>query len=84
MRAVEPQRFFRLESLPGEEAQVDFGSGPRLPDGNGHFHKSSIFRIVLSYSRKAYSEGVRHQDTETFIRCLENAFRYFGGVTQSW
>jgi transposase len=83
LRAVEPQRFYRLESLPGEEAQVDFGSGPRLPDGNGHFHKSSIFRIVLSYSRKAYSEGVRHQDSETFIRCLENAFRYFGGVTQT-
>jgi transposase len=83
LRAAQPQRFYRLESLPGEEAQVDFGSGPRLSDGTGHFHKSSIFRIVLSYSRKAYSEAVRHQDSETFIRCLENAFRYFGGVTQT-
>jgi hypothetical protein len=36
---------------------------------------------VLSHSRKAYSEVVWRQDTETFIRCLENAFRHFGGVT---
>jgi len=83
LRAAEPQRFLRLESLPGEEAQVDFGSGPRLPDGAGGWRKSSVFRVVLSYSRKAYSEGVLHQDTETFLRCLENAFRYFGGVPQT-
>jgi len=39
-----------------------------------------VFRIVLSYSRKAYSEVVLRQTTEDFIRCLENAFRHFGGV----
>ena len=39
-----------------------------------------IFRIVLSYSRKAYSEAVWRQSTEAFISCLENAFRHFGGV----
>jgi hypothetical protein len=38
---------------------------------------------VLGYSRKGYSEVVWHQDTETFIRCVENAFRHFGGVTAS-
>jgi len=81
LRGHNPKRFHRLESLPGEEAQVDFGSGPRIPQPDGRWRKSSIFRIVLSHSRKAYSEAVYHQDTETFIRCLENAFRYFGGVT---
>jgi len=35
---------------------------------------------VLSYSRKGYSEAVMRQDTETFLRCLENAVRYFGGT----
>ncbi len=35
------------------------------------------------YSRTAYSEAVWYQTTETFIRCLENAFRYFGGVTKT-
>jgi hypothetical protein len=37
---------------------------------------------VLSHSRKGYTEAVLRQDTETFLRCLENAFRHFGGV--SW
>jgi len=41
------------------------------------------FRIVLSHSRKAYSEVVWRQTTESFIRCLENAFRYFGGVPKT-
>ena len=35
---------------------------------------------MLSYSRKAYSEAVWRQSTESFITCLENAFRHFGGV----
>jgi transposase len=35
---------------------------------------------VLSHSRKGYSEAVWQQTTENFIRCLENAFRAFGGV----
>lgn len=82
-RRAEPQRFFRMESAPGEEAQVDFGSGPSVFDSQGRRHHTSVFRIVLSHSRKAYSEAVRHQDTETFLRCLENAFRHFGGVTQT-
>ena len=36
---------------------------------------------MLSHSRKGYSEVVWQQTTENFIRCLENSFRYFGGVT---
>ncbi len=83
LRQIDPQRFYRLECLPGEEAQVDFGSGPSVPDVQGRLRKTWIFRIVLSYSRKAYSEAVRHQDTESFLRCLENAFRYFGGVPET-
>ena len=35
--------------------------------------------MVLSYSRKAYSGAVSRQDTETFLRCLENGLRGFGG-----
>jgi hypothetical protein len=38
--------------------------------------------MVLSYSRKAYSEVVWRQTTDEFLRCLENAFWYFGGVPQ--
>jgi len=39
-----------------------------------------VVRVVLSFSRKAYSEAFFRQDTEQFIRGLENAWRAFGGV----
>src|SRR5262249_42020878 len=42
--------------------------------------RTHVFRIVLSHSRKAYSEAVYRQTTEEFVRCLENAFWHFGGV----
>jgi len=82
-KGAHPQRIWRMETLPGEEAQVDFGTGAWIQGTDGRKRRSWIFRIVLSCSRKAYSEAVFRQDTETFIRCLENAFRYFGGVTHT-
>ena len=80
---TKPQQVFRIEVAPGEEVQVDFGVGAPLLDREGHKRKTWVFRMVLSYSRKAYSEAVLRQDTETFLRCLENAFRSFGGVTRT-
>jgi transposase len=50
---------------------------------NGKRRRPHLFRIVLSHSRKGYSEVVWRQTTENFIRCLENAFRYFGGVPKT-
>jgi transposase len=72
--------FRRLETEPGEEAQVDFGSGALVIAPDGQQRRPWIFRIVLSHSRKAYSEAVWRQTTESFLQCLENAFHYFGGV----
>ncbi|HEX2697333.1 MAG TPA: IS21 family transposase [Anaerolineales bacterium] len=77
-----PQQVWRIEVQPAEEVQVDFGAGAPLITPEGR-RRTWIFRVVLSYSRKAYSEAVRRQNTETFLRCLENAFRYFGGVPQT-
>lgn len=74
--------FRRLECLAGEEAQVDFGTGAWVASANGKRRKTHVFRIVLSHSRKAYSEVVYRQTTEAFLRCLENAFLYFGGVSK--
>jgi transposase len=79
-RQVDPERFWRFESPPGEEAQIDFGRGAPIRTTEGRFQKTWVFRIVLSHSRKGYSEAVLRQTTDAFIRCLENAFRYFGGV----
>jgi transposase len=70
----------RFESEPGEEAQVDFGTGAPLVGADGKRRKTYVFRIVLSHSRKAYSEAVTRQTTDNFIRCIENAFHHFGGV----
>ena len=79
LRRTDPQLVYRIEVEPGEEVQVDFGSGPTLLQSDGKKRKSWIFRLVLSYSRKAYSQAVLRQDTETFLRCIEAAFREFGG-----
>jgi transposase len=85
VRRLAPQQelpFRRLECSPGEEAQVDFGKGAPFLDADGRRRRPHVFRIVLSFSRKAYSEVVRRQTTEAFLRCLENAFWHFGGVPQ--
>jgi transposase len=80
LRQKVPLPFRRLETEPAEEAQVDFGTGAPVRMSDGKVRRPWIFRIVLSYSRKAYSEVVWRQTLEAFIACLENAFRHFGGV----
>jgi transposase len=79
----QPLPFRRLEVLPGEQAQVDFGTGAPILRADGKRRRCYVFRVVLSFSRKAYSEVVYHQTTENFLRCLENAFWSFGGVPQT-
>jgi transposase len=76
----QPLPFRRLECAAGEEAQVDFGTGIPIVQPGGKRRRTHVFRIILSHSRKGYSEAVYRQTTEEFIRCLENAFAHFGGV----
>jgi transposase len=77
----------RMECAAGEEAQVDFGKGAWIVEADGkgktRRRRSWVFRIVLSHSRKGYSEAVLRQTTDEFLRCLENAFAHFGGVTKT-
>ncbi|MBX7135136.1 MAG: IS21 family transposase, partial [Fimbriimonadaceae bacterium] len=75
--------FRRMEVAPGDEVQVDFGQGAWIVDGEGKKRRPHLFRMVLSHSRKAYSEVVLQQTTDAFLQCLENAFRHFGGVTRT-
>ena len=75
--------FRRLECAAGEEAQVDFGSGAPVLSSDGKRRKTHVFRIVLSHSRKAYSEATFTQTTNDFLGALENAFRHFGGVPRT-
>jgi transposase len=80
LKARQPQRVWRIECQPGEEMQVDFGLGAPIEQDDGKTRRSWVLRVVLSYSRKAYSEAVMRQDTESFLRCLENGLRHFGGA----
>jgi transposase len=79
----QPLPFRRIECAAGEEAQVDFGSGIPITLADGKRRRTHVFRIVLSHSRKGYSEAVYQQTTEEFIRCLENSFWHFGGVPKT-
>lgn len=78
-----PQPFRRMECAPGAEAQVDFGTGAAVIQPDGQRRRPHVFRIILSHSRKGYSEVVWKQTTEDFIRALENAFWHFGGVPKT-
>ena len=75
--------FRRMEVLPGTECQVDYGTGAWIVGADGKRRKTHLFRVVLSCSRKAYSEVSFTQETECFLRALENAFRHFGGVPET-
>lgn len=76
------KRVYRMECEPGQEAQIDYGT-LYLPIGDGRKKKKvHVLVVTLSHSRKAYVEAVLHQDSERFLRCLENAFRHFGGVPE--
>lgn len=78
-----PQLVRRMEVAAGAESQVDFGVGAWITTADGKRRRSWVFRIVLSHSRKAYSEAVFHQNAESFIGALENSFRYFGGTPKT-
>lgn len=74
--------FVRIQTLPGEEAQVDFGYVGLTVDNNCKKRKTWVFNMRLSYSRLDYYQKVYDQRVETFIQCHEGAFRYFGGVPE--
>jgi transposase len=83
LRNASPLPFRRMECEPGDEAQIDFGKGAPIVTPNGKRTHPHLFRMVLSHSRKAYSEVVPRQTTESFLRCIENAFWHFGGATKT-
>jgi len=80
LRDTNPLPFRRMETLPGEEAQIDFGTGAMVVTSDGKKRRPWMLRVVLSCSRKGYSEVVWRQTTDNFIAAIENAFHHFGGV----
>ena len=83
LKQKRPLPFRRMETEPGEEAQIDFGTGAWVVGENGKRRRPWMLRVVLSHSRKAYSEVVWRQTTDNFIAAIENAFHHFGGVPKT-
>src|SRR5438046_786275 len=82
LEQANPLPFRRMESEPGQEAQVDFGQGAWVVE-DGRRRRPHVLRVVLSHSRKGYTEAFWRQTTENFVRGLENALRHFGGVVRT-
>jgi len=79
----EPERFDRLDFLPGEEAQVDYGEGaPTLNPKTGKLKRPRLFVMTLRFSRRSFRKVVWNSSQETWAKLHEEAFRYFGGVPQ--
>ena len=82
LKAREPERFDVLESLPGEEAQVDYGRGAFTRWTNGRYRRPWLFVMTLKYSGKSFRKVAWQADQESWARLHEEAFRTFGGSVQ--
>lgn len=79
-----PEAFGIQVTLPGEEAEVDFGyaglqpvNTPGFPISRG---KTWVLVVKLSHSRASYHEITHDQKVTTLTLGITRAFTYFGGV----
>jgi transposase len=83
LRRRDPDQFDRLEFLPGEEAQVDYGEGAlTLDPRTGRYRRPRLFVMTLRFSRRSFRKVVWKSSAETWCRLHEEAFRYFGGCPE--
>ena len=76
-----PEAYGRVETAPGEEAQVDFGAAGRMLDPqSGQFRNAWAEVQVLGFSRHQYVEFVWDQRIATWLLLHRHAFEFFGGV----
>jgi len=76
------KQFDRLEFLPGEESQVDYGQGAMTLHQSGKYRRPRLFVMTLKYSRRSFRKVVWKSSQEIWARLHEEAFRYFGGTVQ--
>lgn len=73
----------RVETAPGEEAQVDFGYAGRMWNPlTKKASKAWAFVMTLAWSRHVFVTFVFDQRVETWLDCHRRAFEYFGGVPE--
>lgn len=73
------EAYMRLRTLPGEQAQVDWGHFGYITIGKAK-RPLMAFVMVLSYSRKIFLHFYLNQRTENFLRGHEAAFLAYGGI----
>jgi transposase len=72
-----------ITTAPGEEAQVDYGSGPMVRHPiTGKYRRTRLFVLTLGYSRKSVRLLTWRSSTETWAELHERAFRRLGGTTR--
>jgi transposase len=78
-----PEACAVIETAPGEELQVDYGTGPMVRDGpTGKYRRTRLFVLTLGYSRKCIRLLVFGSSSQTWAELHEKAFRRLGGVTR--
>jgi transposase len=73
-----------IVTAPGEEVQVDYGSGPMVRDPqSGRYRRTRMFVLTLGYSRKAVHLLTFQSNTRVWCELHEQAFRRLGGATRT-
>lgn len=75
--------FLRVETLPGEQAQVDWAHVGTIAVPGGT-RPLWAFVIVLAHSRAMWAELVIDLGAESLRRSLVRASTYFGGSPRQW
>jgi len=74
-----PEAVGIILTAPGEEAQVDYGSGPMVRDPKtGKYRRTRLFVLTLGYSRKSVRLLVWRSSTRIWAELHEKAFRRLG------
>jgi transposase len=73
------EAYLRLRTLPGEQAQVDWGHFGHVEIGKAR-RPLMAFVMVLSYSRKVFLRFYLDQRMANFLRGHEAAFNQWNGV----
>lgn len=74
----ESEAYVRRQFHPGEAAEVDWASCGSI-EVAGRKRRVSAFVMVLCFSRMVYLEFTLSEGLEEFLRCHQNAFRFFEG-----
>jgi transposase len=78
-----PEARVVIGTAPGEEAQVDYGTGPMVRDPqSGKYRRTRLFVMTLGHSRKPVRLLVFRSNSRVWAELHEKAFRRLGGATR--